>query len=579
MRRLRLAVAAGALAVAGILATAAGGQNESGFVTAQDPMLIGMNGTDVQKVITVGETMPGGYRFESIPDGISLRARGRGRLDLFVNHETSTVPFPFTFPGSPNASVNQNDFDNAQVSHLVLNQHSKGVLSAKMAVASEQGFQRFCSNYLATEREDFDRSILLTNEEAIDWVNRSGKAWPATIGDDGARQAGAVLAYDVQTGKQTTIWGMGRHNHENSLAVPDYGKPVVLSGDDAFVNNPAQSQVYSYIADDTESLWNDEGDLYAFVADNPAINDYYDFAVGSPMSISGKFIKVPKDIATGRNPDGSDLIAADKGYPPPPNDGTWQRNPFVPQPGPGVDGPQWVLEHWSDLNNVFQFVRIEDMAYDKRTENVVYMADSGRAATTAGGSAFTSSNGRIWKLVLDPEDPTVVTSLSILVEGEDNPVASVDPVASFNEIHQPDNLETTAAGGLLVQEDPSTNNQYSLPAGPNKTTARIWKVDLTATNPDASKITVASVDQAADGGPTDVDGFANARLGVWESSGIVDASSVFGPGWFFVTVQAHSLWVERAIGEDNFAPFGLGNEDFTFKREGGQLLAIKIPGA
>ena len=27
----------------------------------------------------------------------------------------------------------------------------------------------------------------------------------------------------------------------------------------------------------------------------------------------------------------------------------------------GVDGPQWVLEYWSDLHNVFQFVRVEDI--------------------------------------------------------------------------------------------------------------------------------------------------------------------------------------------------------------------------
>ena len=68
---------------------------------------------------------------------------------------------------------------------------------------------------------------------------------------------------------------MGRHNHENSVAIPGYGKPVVLSGDDSFVSNPAQAQLYSYIADDSDAVWNDEGDLWAFVADG--VDDYYDF--------------------------------------------------------------------------------------------------------------------------------------------------------------------------------------------------------------------------------------------------------------------------------------------------------------
>ena len=65
------------------------------------------------------------------------------------------------------------------------------------------------------------------------------------IGADEARaQIGAVVAINPRNGKVKPIWGMGRHNHENSVAVRGYGKPVVLSGDDSFVSNPAQSQLY-----------------------------------------------------------------------------------------------------------------------------------------------------------------------------------------------------------------------------------------------------------------------------------------------------------------------------------------------
>ena len=86
---------------------------------------------------------------------------------------------------------------------------------------------------------------------------------------------------------------------------------------------------------------------------------------------------------------------------------------------------------------------------------------------------------------------------------------------------------------------------------------------------------MVKVNQSADGGSTDVDGRPNANLGAWESSGIVDVSSAFGEGAFLITVQAHSLWVEKAPGEDNN---GDGQPDFTYKREGGQLLLIRIPG-
>jgi hypothetical protein len=602
----------GALVAAAVIATAVGtatalAAEGKGFRTSEKSMLTGVApGSSVTPIITVGERV-GSFRFESIPDGVSLYRTGegrrgggdsrreddddddrRGRVDIFVNHETSTVPFPFAYPGSTTESAAQNDFDNAQVSRLTLGDSAR-VLGARFAIRSSEGYQRFCSNYLATEKEGFERPLLFTNEEAVDWVNRSGQAWPATEGAPGARQAGVVVAHDPRTGRSRPIWGMGRHNHENSVAVPGYREVVLLSGDDAFVNNPAQSQVYAYIARGANAVWEDRGDLWAFVSDDPTVDDYYDFPVGNmAKSVSGRFVKVPKDVATGRKPDGTDLVAADKGYPAPPSEQpptspTWQRSIFPPPHG--VDGPQWVLEHWGDTlqtagqpTPVFQFLRIEDIAYDKRRgmSNVIYLADSGRGATSAGGNPFTSSNGRIWKMVLDKKDPTKVTSLSVLVEGEDLPVKAP------GEIHQPDNLETTAAGSLLVTEDPGSSQQF--PVGstdPAATTARIWHVDLKAATPDAAKSVAARVDQSADEGPTDVDGVldpptnAPGNLGAWEASGIVDASSVYGRGTFLVTVQAHTLWIEKQT-VTGFSPLGLS---FTNKREGGQLVLLRLPGA
>ena len=84
------------------------------------------------------------------------------------------------------------------------------------------------------------------------------------------------------------------------------------------------------------------------------------------------------------------------------------------------------------------------------------------------------------------------------------------------------------------------------------------------------------MDQSADGGPTDVDGRPHGNWGAWESTGIVDASKAFGRDMFLIDIQAHTLWIEKAPGEDNYAdPL---RPDFTYKREGGQLLLIKIPG-
>ena len=50
---------------------------------------------------------------------------------------------------------------------------------------------------------------------------------------------------------------------------------------------------------------------------------------------------------------------------------------------------------------------------------------------------------------------------------------------------------------------------------------------------------IAEVNQAIPGAPTPL------NRGTWESSGIVDASAVFGPGAFLVDVQAHG-WERRS---------------------------------
>jgi hypothetical protein len=508
-----LFVVLGVTLTAGI---AGAGDNDSGFKTSQGAMLTPLvPGSTVTPIITVGDTV-GDYRFEAIPDGISLDPNGQGTVDVYVNHETSTVPFPFT-PGA--GAANQNDFDNAQLSKLRLNQHSAGVLKGEFTITSAENFQRFCSNFLATSKEGFERSILFTNEETSDSVNRTGQAFPPGAG---AEQAGVVIANDVRTGQHKVIYGMGRLNHENDVAVAGYGHPVVLSGDDTFASNPAGSQLYSYMADSANALWNDQGDLYGFVSDNAAVDDYYDFPVGSSMSVSGHFVKIDKSAAT---------------------------------------GDQNALEAASDTAHVFQFVRLEDIAYDKRPgmQNVVYVADTGRGSNSASGNAFASTNGRIWKLVLDPSDPTKVLSLSVYIEGDDQPVKTI------GEIHQPDNVETTQ-NGLYITEDPGSSQQFPIGStDPNATPARLWRHDFT-TGVDAP---VAVVNQSADEGPTDVDSATTpGAWGSWESTGVIDASSVFGPGAFLINVQAHTLWVEQSA-----AP------DWTNKREGGQLMLLRIPGA
>ena len=253
------------LAVASTTAALAG-DNDSGFKTAMPELLNGKNGWTAEAIISVGDTLPGGYMFEAIPDGISIgKVNGEGTADILVNHELSLVPFPAT----------RQDATNSTVSQLRLNQHGAGVLKGGYVIPLSAGYQRFCSNFVVSAEHGFDRTLLLTNEEARDTVLRQEDAWHQPVppnpfgvmaGDPGAEQAGVVVAYDVKSGEFKSIYGMGRHNHENNVGIPGYGYPVVLSGDDTF-DAPA-SQLYLYRAASGAALWNDTGTLYAFKADN-----------------------------------------------------------------------------------------------------------------------------------------------------------------------------------------------------------------------------------------------------------------------------------------------------------------------
>ena len=528
MRRLRLAAAAFAVAIAAVFVTTATAHHRSpaGFKTGQDAMLDCPTCKSVTPIITVGETVPGTtYRFESIPDGISIvpGKRGgddddddgrKGTAEILVNHETSTVPFPLT-------PVVLNDFDNSQLSRITLNTRTAGVLSGFFAIPSSANYQRFCSNFMATKEHGFSRPLLFTNEEATDFVNRTGTAFPGTPGVQ--EQAGVVVAYDPRNGQYRSIYGMGRHNHENSVALPGYKRPVILSGDDTFV--PPSSQLYMYLARNADEVWNDQGALWAFTSNNPLINDYGDLSGNA--SVSGTFIPVPREVAV---------------------------------------GDQNALETWSNDNNVFQFIRLEDIAYDRKKPNVVYVADTGEPRALPGtprlvrgpsGTIGPYSNGRIFKFVFDKKNPKVVKNLSILIDGDARGAAGV---GALDLIHQPDNLETTK-GFLYIQEDPGSHNQYAI-GDPNGTPARIHEYDLKRN----TLRTLATVNQGADEGPTDVDPSTTpARWGAWESSGIVDASSIFGKGAFLVDIQAPTLIVEREVQATQ-----------TLEREGGQLLLIRV---
>jgi hypothetical protein len=484
-----------ALLAAGLMATLAipahAAKPAAGFLTDDAPMITidpGLPaGASVKAIISSGDEL-GDFMFEGLPDGIGIRpGAAKHTVDVYVAHEQTTVAF-----------FGSRDFQDASVSRLTLTTkggpNQASVLDADVALGPEEGFLRFCSASMGTPEQGLDDYVFFTGEEAND---------PFPLGEHGV-----AVVLNTRTGENTAVPGMGRLNHENTMLIPggwDEGL-VMLTTDDTFSGPSAQ--LYMYVADDQDAIFDDEGSLFALringVDGAPVnatnafngANDYLDLGVGE--SFQGEFIPVPDAVA---------------------------------------DDTQPVLEEWSNDNNIFQAIRLEDLAFDKNDPRVVYIADTGRTrvipdTTTGrmtrgpGGTVGQADNGRIFKMVMNADDPMVVDSLTILADGD------LEGTDVYVPMVNPDNMDTSKKS-LMIQEDTDDAKIWQHRFDQNS-----WRVAATVNDPDG------------------------------ESSGIVDASEWFGGGTWLVDVQGHGMNIDEDL---------LLDPPNLVKRESGQVMLMKIP--
>ncbi len=501
-----------------------------GYNTSSDPYVALTGAGQVKALINSGETAFGTL-FEGIPDGIGVvpgpgKNNEQGYVDLYVAHEQSHVPFGGFA-----------DFQDSSVSRVRVDIASKSIIDTEVVLSPDLGYNRFCSAFMAGPEHGFPHYTFMLNEESSDVIRIPDGA---PYGPDPSvapyRQSGLAVYLDTTTGKSAPLASQGRHNHENTVIVPGWKRGIVaLSGDDTFTfpSTPARpnlSQLYLSMSHNWQHFQKDESALYAFrvtgnggAAIDPSnafngANDYLDIEPGDNWT--GEFIRVPEDVARGTT----------------------------------SDSPQDALEDWSNANNVFQFVRVEDIAYDPDNPRTVYFADTGnsrlihptpdtgrlyRASSSTPGTA--SSNGRIFRMEMNAGDPTKVDQFSILAQADDSTAAS-----TYVAFKSPDNIDV-GKNSLMVQEDTSNAKiwQYALAAG-------TWTHVATATQPSA------------------------------ETSGIVDVSRWFGAGWWALDVQSHvnlpgatgpHVW-ENQPGGPSPQP-----QNYTKRREDGQLLLMQVPGS
>jgi len=170
------------------------------------------------------------------------------------------------------------------------------------------------------------------------------------------------------------------------------------------------------------------------------------------------------------------------------------------------------LEVAVDALGAFGFIRTEDGAFDKTDPNRFYFVTTGGAT----GNML----GRAYQLDLNPTNVTGPATLNVIYNADQIIAAGGDIAIS------PDNIDTSD-NFLMIQEDGTAQSRPVMAA--RNRDGSIWRLNLFH-NYLAERV-IELDPPGRDGVPV--------LPGIWETSGIINASESYGRNSWFSVVQAH----------------------------------------
>lgn len=440
-------------------------------------------GYDIQRLLSAGSKLPlmgadGRYQMVGTPDGLGVRPHKWGAT-LYMNHE-------FDFDALSEPVVGEPLYRGAYVDMLRLREDGT-VRSGRVA---------FDEVYLGDElvgpaaREDNDTPAFTTFcsgflalpaatgfDRPIYFANEEVSFTEPETSFDGR----GGLSVAIFNGEAHALPALGHMARENTVVMPHTGdRTVIMSLEDEFEG--ANAQLWLYVgtkADSGSALARnglDNGKLYTFVGSDEELIDESTFTEGS---IRGAWVEIPNAAS----------LTAEE------------------------------LEAAADAAGAFSFVRVEDGAFSKTSSNHFFFN------TTGGSTEFGNILGRLYHLRLDPNDPLGQAKLGIVYNADEVVHTGGDIALS------PDNLDVSRRY-LMVQEDPTDPAQLVLAAFPRDSS--VWRFKLR----NGRAVLTSSAKRIAEVNPPGRDGIP-VLPGQWETSGIVDAASAFGPDTWLLDVQAH----------------------------------------
>ena len=427
--RIRIPIAVGVIAlVAGSLTVPASAESNFSYMEPVAP------GVSLKVLATAGDVIDG-VMWQGIPDGIGVLRDGDD-LTVFVNHELSSTNAVASAIGRANGAATA-----STVSALNLDTSSMTVTSARDLLATvswynyatgaygstptapagaaakddfgspnhTKALNRFCSSHMAQPGD-----LAYSTTDASGHRITYGYTGPAYFtGEEGSDESRAFVMDN--SGNLVQLPRLGLAAWENFLVAPKTGMRTVVMGNED--GSATDSQLWMYVGKKgKEGDWVtraglSNGQLYVMSINNIANDNAFRASLGKNVASPVTF-----------NPINTSLSGV-------------QQN-----------GAARVLGT--------EMARVEDGAFDPNNPNDYYFVttesnkDPRATAPNPATPSVTRDGGALWRVrFTDVKNPLAGATITMLLDGSEAPYLS-----------KPDNIEVDAAGNVLIQEDPGSND-------------------------------------------------------------------------------------------------------------------------
>ncbi|MEX2236760.1 MAG: alkaline phosphatase PhoX [Dehalococcoidia bacterium] len=461
---------------------------------------------DVVPLLSVGDSVPhtekpgAQYQMVGIPDGlgaapISEFGRGRGEDDdddrdnghgnddgvyVFMNHE-----FTSSVTSQPELGPGAVPYRGSFVSRWELDEDGN-VLEGDRAYDTVFNENVLVGPADAAATRPFSRfcSGFLSVDEGLDrpiyFTNEEESNIAATFDGKGGV---SVAIFDDEL---HTLPKLGHFAKENTVVQPDTGRRTVIITLEDGPQTP-NSQLYMYVG--TKDRGQNASVLRRNGLDNGTL--YFFAATGDETTFQAGTIS-----------------------------GTWEP---VPNAENLTDAQ---IEAYVQANGSFDFIRLEDGAFNENDNDLFHFV------TTGDGTG--NRLGRLYTLKLNSSNPTGSAQLHVEYNGDQVDAAGLD--AAF----APDNIDVSG-DYLMINEDGTGNSrpEYDPGTPARSRDASIWRIPLRKGGDWKERVKVDDRVRVAELDDPGRDG-VEVGPGIWETSGIIDTSDLFGDDTWLFDVQAHN---------------------------------------